>query len=506
MSRVSRRRFVSRLVLAAGATPILLSVGCGQTAPPSPTTAPAAPTTAPQPTKPAAATSAPAATTAATPQAAATTGAATAVPATATPQPAWTSKVTPVPAVKGQSLAFLGFTYFVPEAQGLYKQQITDWGKVNGVNATADFLNWPDVQAKIAASIAAASGQDLFEFNPGWQWLYKDNIVDLTDLATKVGQNGGGYEDYVTNSILVDGRYLGVPHGSTNASMAYRMSWFKDAGVDVPDPATQTKNGSWLDMTWDQYFAVAKKTKAAGHPFGQALGHSTGDPPGFTYPYMWANGAMEVEKDGKTVAFNKPEFVDAMKKFIQAWKDGYDETGLSWDDNANNRLYLSGQIASTYNGSSIYIAARKDQPAIATDTMHMLIPKGPAGRFYNLGSRSFAILKSSKNVDAAKAFLDWWFQDAQYGPWFQMQKGYFLQNTKKWANDPIWSEDPKMAPFKEQPKYGRDLGWAGPPNKNAALSWSKYIVVDTFAKAIQGGDAQAAITWGADELKKVYGG
>ena len=80
---------------------------------------------------------------------------------------------------------------------------------------------------------------------------------------------------------------------------------------------------------------------------------------------MWANGAMEVEADGKTVAFNKPEFVDAMKRFIQAWKDGYDETGTSWDDSANNRAYLAGQISSTYNGSSIYFTAKKDNPAIA---------------------------------------------------------------------------------------------------------------------------------------------
>ncbi len=42
-----------------------------------------------------------------------------------------------------------------------------------------------------------------------------------------------------------------------------------------------------------------------GKPFGQALGHSPGDPPSFAYPYMWAYGAMEVEEDGTTVAINK---------------------------------------------------------------------------------------------------------------------------------------------------------------------------------------------------------
>jgi hypothetical protein len=47
----------------------------------------------------------------------------------------------------------------------------------------------------------------------------------------------------------------------------------------------------------------AEPISANGKPFGQALGHSTGDPPSFCYPYMWSNGAMEVDKDGKTILF-----------------------------------------------------------------------------------------------------------------------------------------------------------------------------------------------------------
>jgi multiple sugar transport system substrate-binding protein len=257
-------------------------------------------------------------------------------------------------------------------------------------------------------------------------------------------------------------------------------------------------------MTWDEYFAVAKKVKAMGRPFGQALGHSTGDPPGFCYPYMWSCGAMELTKDRKSIAFNTPAFVDGMRRFIQAWKDGYDETGTSWDDSNNNRAYLSGQISSTYNGSSIYFAAKKNNPEIAADTHHMLIPKGSAGRFYWLETRTWAILKNSKNVPAAKEFLKWWFQDEQFVEWWRLQEGYHLQPVKKLATHPMWTQDPKMAPFKEQPKYGLNTGYAGPPNEKAALAWSKYIVVDTFARAVQSGDAKAAVEWGAEQLKRAY--
>jgi multiple sugar transport system substrate-binding protein len=400
--------------------------------------------------------------------------------------------------IKGTKLSILQGTYFIAPGQDLYKNQAAEWGKANGVEVSTDFLNWPDLQPKIAAGVQAG-GTDIVELWPGQNFLYKDSLVDMTPEAEEFGKRGGGFEEYVKNSAPVNGRYLGVPHGQSNASMAYRISWFKEAGV------AHAEDGSKVDLTWDEYFAVAKKLKSGKNkPFGQALGHSLGDPPGYVYPYMWANGAMEVDKAQKNILFNKPEFVEAMRKFIQAWKDGYDETGTSWDDSNNNRAYLSEQISSTYNGSSIYFAAKKDKPDIAQDTHHMLIPKGPSGRFYWLGTRTFAILKNSKNIAGAKEYLKWWFQDKQFGDWWRIQGGYMLQPVVKYYNDPVWTKDPKMLVFREQPKYGVDVGWPGPPNAKASLAWSKYIVVDTFAKAVQSGDAKASVEWGAEQLKRIY--
>jgi multiple sugar transport system substrate-binding protein len=400
-------------------------------------------------------------------------------------------------AIKGTKLSVLQATYFIAPAQELFKQQCEEFAKVAGVSVTPDFLNWPDLQPKIAAAVQAG-GVDVVDLWPGWNFLYRNNLVDLTKEAEEFGKRGGGFESYVVTSGKVDGRWLGIPNGYSNGSMAYRISNFKEAGVAAAE------DGNKIDMTWDEYFAVAQKCKAKGRPFGQALGHSTGDPPGFCYPYMWSYGAMEIAKDGKSLAFNKPQFVEGMRKFIEAWKAGYDETGTSWDDSNNNRAYLSGQISSTYNGSSIYFAAKKNNPDVAADTHHMLIPKGPAGRYYWLETRTTAILKNSRNIAAAREFVSWWFQDKQYVEWWALQEGYHLQPVKKLADHPMWSTDPKMTPFKQQPRFGLNTGYAGPPNDKAALAWSKYIVVDTFARAVQSGDAKAAVEWGADQLKRVY--
>ncbi|MHB9089999.1 MAG: ABC transporter substrate-binding protein, partial [Chloroflexota bacterium] len=386
MSRVSRRKFLSTAALALGASPVLLATACQQTAAPPAATA----TKAPETPKPAA-TTAPAATAA---PAATKAAAATQAPAN----------------IKGTSLAILQGSYFNADWQAFAKKSFEDWGTQNGVKLTVDFLAWPDLQPKIGAAIQAG-GVDIAELWPGWNQLYKNSLVEVTDIAEAVGKAGGGYEEYVLNAGPIDGKWYGVPHGESGGLINYRVGWFKEAVQALGMTKFKPEDNKTMDMTWDEYFSIGKWIKAnKGKPFGQALGHSTGDPPGFAYPYMWSNGAMEREKDGKTVSINKPSFVDAMKKFIQAWKDAYDPTGLSWDDSANNRAWTAEQVSSTYNGSSIYFASKKDFPAIAKDMNIMLLPKGSTGqRFIRHGTRQLGILKNSKSIDTAKAFLTWFF-------------------------------------------------------------------------------------------------
>lgn len=399
---------------------------------------------------------------------------------------------------KGRSLAFLGGSYFIPDAQKLFVNQLNQWGQANGVTVSADFLNWTDLQAKIAAAVQSGAGADTFEMWPGWQYLYADHLADVSDVAHAMGKaQGGFYESWVNPAAQVDGKWLGVPTGTTNIVVAYRTSYLKQAGVADPEGG--------FPATWEDFFALGTKLKKLGKPIGQALGHSTGDPPSFTYPYMWSYGAMEVEQDGKTVAFNQPAFVDAMKRFISAWKDAYDTTALAGDDAYNNRAFLADQIAVTLNGTSIYYTALKQSPDLAADTNHADIPGGPAGRFYNFASHSFGVLKESKNVDAAKAFLAWWTDAKPFGDWIHIQSTYQIPPTKQWENDPMWAKDPKVAAVRNDPKYGRPIGYAGPLNQKAALASSKYIVVDTFARAIESGDAASAIKWGADQLQQIYG-
>ena len=66
-----------------------------------------------------------------------------------------------------------------------------------------------------------------------------------------------------------------------------------------------------------------------------------------------------------------------------------------------------------------------------------------------------------------------------------------------WEDHPVWNVDPVLAPFKKVPDTGRLLGYAGKPNQKAAEVQTKYIIVDMYAKAIQGMDADGIGEGGA---------
>jgi multiple sugar transport system substrate-binding protein len=62
-----------------------------------------------------------------------------------------------------------------------------------------------------------------------------------------------------------------------------------------------------------------------------------------------------------------------------------------------------------------------------------------------------------------------------------------------------------MMPYRTAARAFRLFGWEGPPTAKASEVYSKYIITDMYAKAIQGMPAEEAAKWAESELKKIYG-
>jgi ABC-type glycerol-3-phosphate transport system substrate-binding protein len=396
---------------------------------------------------------------------------------------------------------WLRWSDFVPASDQLLRTKIVpECEKALGIKLNLEMVNANDIQARITSAIQSGSGPDVILGLNNWPQLYTDSLADVGDVAEELGKAQGGYYDISKAVATVGTKWIGVPWAIGGGLVAYRKSWFEEIGLDnFPD-------------TWEGLRDAGKKLKAKGRPIGQTLGHTFGDAPGFWYPYLWSWGGKEVGADGKTVALNSKETIESVKFSVPFWKEACDEGGLAWDDSSNNRAFLSGSISATNNGASIYLEAKRKPDTYQTekgtpmykDILHAPLPKGAGGQFNLPGPFTDMLMGYSKNQKPAKDFLRWVSSKPIFEQWFTSQQGYTDGATLMWEEDKVWTLDPVLLPFRDLPRKGRLMGYAGPPGRASAEAQTKYIIVDMYAKAVQGTAPEDAVKWAHDELVKIY--
>ena len=139
------------------------------------------------------------------------------------------------------------------------------------------------------------------------EWLYRDALVDVSDIAEEVGKQQGGWYDEIKRLSVDKGKWKSVPNGNIGQLMNYRKDWFDEAGVrSFPE-------------TWDEFLEAGIKLKAKGHPFGMSMGHGFADNYSWLYPLLWSYGVTVMDKDGKKVALDDltpdldPRFTDQLR-------------------------------------------------------------------------------------------------------------------------------------------------------------------------------------------------
>jgi len=393
---------------------------------------------------------------------------------------------------QGARLNFLQWLHFVPAADTLFEAQAKEFGKQAGVEISIDRVNQNDIQTRVTAAVESGAGPDIIVIGNNHPQLYANSLVDVSDVAEEIGGKQGGWWDAAKVNCFAGGKWVGVPQFLISWAINYREDWLQQEGLTYP-------------KTWDEFRAAGRKMKTKGRPFGQAFGHSINDPNAWAYPLVWMWGGMEVDAAGRTVALNSKPTVEAVKFNNVLWKECFDEGGLAWDDSNNNRAFLSQEISLTGNAPSIYVAARGKFPDVYKGMNHGHYPAGPAGRFYFLPLWSSCVMKYGKQQKLAKDFIRFYMDRPQYDKYFEVMDTFGIPGTRVYRDHPLWKKDPKTAVFPDTLQYARAAGHAGPPDRRATETLTKFILVDMFAKSIQGMRPEDAVAWAAGEIRKIYG-
>ncbi len=393
---------------------------------------------------------------------------------------------------QARKVHYLQWSSFIPDADVEIDREAAEFTKATGIAVTAEKINQNDMTARITAAIESGSGADVIQLNANQPQLFAHGLADHNALMAELG--GDQIYEWARDVAVVDGVARGVPLFNLGNATVYRKDVFDELGIQPPN-------------TWDDYLKVGTAIKNENLPVGQTLGHTFGDAPTFVYPLLWSFGGMEVDKSGK-VAIDSEGTRDALAFMKEFWEAACDPGGFAWDDTSNNRAFLGQTIGATLNGASIYFVAKNSPdkyPGFAQKLNHFLNPEGPGGRFHLVQPRTLSIMEYSQDKEAAAEYIRWSFKDENFDKFMWVNQGYVQGLTSKWETHPVWKSDPAISIYATNPRFGRNPGFAGPPNRQSGEVVEKYILVDMFARAARGEDPKAIAEWAQKELANVYG-
>ena len=270
-------------------------------------------------------------------------------------------------------------------------------------------------------------------------------LADLTDRITTWGKGGDYFPGPWASTVYQDKNY-GVPDNSNCLVQWYNKGFTEPAGVQPP-------------KTWDELRASAKAL-TEGDRFGIALSAVKSEEGTFQWlPFLWMTGEDLATLDS-----------DGGRKAMQLWvdlvKEGNMSPGIiSWTQGDVLGQFQNGKAAMMVNGPWQIPTLKRDNPDLAWGVA--TLPEEKQGASI-LGGENQAIVKDTKNLDAAWDLMAW-RQEPENLKEYLVQAGK-LPSMATLATDEAWTSDPVIAVFMDQLKVAKPRAY-GPkyPEISAAV-------------------------------------
>ncbi len=380
------------------------------------------------------------------------------------------------PLERGAQLKVLRWKRFVQGDEDVWMANTRKFTGQTGIQVQVESVNGEEIRPKGAMAASVGAGPDIVMGAPDMPQLYADKCVDLSDLATYLGQTHGGWYDVCQRYGMRNGRWIAVSMAVVTFCVVYRESMVKAAGF----------GGVPRDL--DGFLKLCQALKQQGTPPGFTLGNALGDVTWCGW-LLWSHGASLVDAHDRVV-INSKETIAALE-YARALYATFVPGTLAWLDPSNNKAFLAGDISLTWNPISIYYVAKTSNDpamkAMAADIQHAHLPIGPVGRPTELhGVLSAFVFKYTQYPNAAREYLRFMLERDQYEAWQQASLGFMCQTLRAYESNPIWTSDPKITPFRDGPRLTLYSGYPGSVGAASAAVAADGIIPQMVAEAASG--------------------
>lgn len=399
-----------------------------------------------------------------------------------------------------ETLTFWMKKQMFEEQNQMIQERAKQFGEEHGVNVNVEFIAYEDFYPKWSAAIESGTTPDVsfFGYQEVGQFYAKDVLEEVTDVVGSVENANGEIQDSLKTSVTFENKLYGVPFWTESTALYYRKDMLQAAGYSEPPG------------TWEEFREMAKAlTDSSKGIYGAGLGYGKGnsDAEWLTRAIIWSYGGSLDTEDGKNVAVNSPETLQA----VQLIRDIFIEdrvtppSSIGWDDSGNNKSYLSGQSAMIFNVGSLAATIKNDNPELYENTGIAMLPAGPKGAVVPGISNNLGIFKASANKELAKSFIEYMTDKAWYGQWVQNGAPLTGPIYTDLANESVWQEE-KNKGFVDSIAHFAFLGYPAEYSPKAGEIYNLRYVNDVFQKMLldSGFTAQQAVDELQNKIEAVY--
>lgn len=278
------------------------------------------------------------------------------------------------------------------ENPNLVNKVIPAFKKVNpNINVVSQDIPYSGMLQKLIAAIASGSGPDIIRSDIIWipQMARIQALVPLDDL---VAQRKDEFYAGPLQTCFYQGHYYALPLDTNTKVVLYNQDLFTQAGVQQA-PATTA-----------DFRAVAQKISSLGH---NIFGYAESAINSWTIlPWIWCFGGSVTDKNYTKASdyLNSSRTVEALQFLVDLYdQQAISPTILGGGGAGTSDALGKGQVGMIIDGPWI--------PPILQSTYAKVkfgqaqLPAGPGAHTASvIGGEDIAIMRASKNLEAAKTF------------------------------------------------------------------------------------------------------
>jgi ABC-type glycerol-3-phosphate transport system substrate-binding protein len=349
----------------------------------------------------------------------------------------------------------------------------------SGHQVEPSYVGIEQSQQKLTTQVGAGDPPTI-SYYPG-RWLA--DFADLGALETLDSDVVDGFAESAVEGGRVDGELYGMPWGFSTRALFYRSDLLEQAGLQPP-------------QSWDEMLDAARKMNdpendVAGFAIS-GLDH-TSTAVQFLI-WLWSAGAEVLNEDNTEAAFNSPEGVEALRRYVSVAEEGYAVPGaITQDEPGLHSLFRQGGVAMIITGPWMRALMEEENSPVQLGENAAVMPNPPWETQATLATvDTLSIFTEGGDTEAAMDFLrfsgqDEWVLDYSLATGLQPVKPS-VARMPEFADDPLWNDAfiPSMDFAKPYPNV---VGWTDVEN----------ALIGAVQRALQGEDPQAAMDAAAEQ-------